>query len=38
MDITLVDEVIKVSDKEALDTVKLLAKEGIIAGTSSEQH
>lgn len=36
MDITLVDEVIKVSDKEALDTVKLLAKkEGIIAGTSS---
>jgi cysteine synthase A len=36
MDINLVDDVIKINDKEALDTVKLLAaKEGIIAGSSS---
>jgi cysteine synthase A len=36
MDISLVDDVIKVTDKEALDTVKILAaREGIIAGSSS---
>ena len=36
MDITLVDEVIKITDAEAFDTVKLLAKkEGILAGSSS---
>lgn len=36
MDITLVDEVIKVTDDEAFDTVKRLAKhEGILAGSSS---
>ena len=36
MDINLVDTVIKISDKEAFETVKLLAKkEGIIAGSSS---
>jgi cysteine synthase len=36
MDMSLVDEVIKVGDEEALAAVKLLAaKEGVIAGTSS---
>lgn len=36
MDMTLVDEVIKVDDKNAFELAKLLAKkEGIIAGTSS---
>lgn len=36
MDITLVDDVIKVTDSEALEKVKILAaKEGIIAGSSS---
>jgi cysteine synthase A len=36
MDINLVDTVIKVSDTEAFDTARLLAKrEGIIAGSSS---
>lgn len=36
MDMDMVDEVIKVSDKEAYDMVKLLAlKEGIIVGSSS---
>jgi cysteine synthase A len=36
MDMSLVDQVIKVSDSEALEQVRLLvAKEGIIAGTSS---
>lgn len=36
MDMDLVDEVIKVSDKEAFDSSKFLAaKEGIFAGTSS---
>lgn len=36
MDMSLVDEVIKVTDKEAFDTTRLLAKkEGIIAGSSS---
>ena len=36
MDITLVDKVIKVTDSEAFETVKLLAsKEGVIAGSSS---
>ncbi len=36
MDINLVDDVIKISDKEALDALKFLAaKEGIIAGSSS---
>lgn len=36
MDMNLVDEVIKVSDEEALHTVKLLAlKEGLIVGSSS---
>ncbi|KAF5063412.1 PLP-dependent cysteine synthase family protein [Acetobacterium wieringae] len=36
MDMTLVDEVIKVDDRTAFDLVRLLAKkEGIIAGTSS---
>jgi cysteine synthase A len=36
MDITLVDEVIKVSDSEALEEVRNLAKnEGIFAGSSS---
>lgn len=36
MDMSLVDEVIKVDDKTAFDLVRLLAKkEGIIAGTSS---
>lgn len=36
MDISLVDEVIKVRDQEALDEVRLLAaKEGILAGSSS---
>ena len=36
MDITLVDKVIKVTDDEAFDTVKRLAKhEGILAGSSS---
>ncbi|MGN1089559.1 MAG: PLP-dependent cysteine synthase family protein [Huintestinicola sp.] len=36
MDISLVDEVIKVTDEEAFNTSRLLAeKEGIIAGSSS---
>ncbi len=36
MDITLVDKVIKISDKEAFETVRSLAlHEGIIAGSSS---
>jgi len=36
MDMSLVDEVIKINDNEAFQTVKLLAaKEGIIAGSSS---
>jgi Cysteine synthase len=36
MDLSLVDEVIKVRDQEALDEVRLLAaKEGILAGSSS---
>lgn len=36
MDMSLVDEVIKITDKEAFDTTRLLAKrEGIIAGSSS---
>ncbi|MCF0148834.1 MAG: cysteine synthase family protein [Clostridium sp.] len=36
MDMKLVDKVIKVSDKEAYDMVKLVAlKEGILAGSSS---
>jgi cysteine synthase len=36
MDMKLVDDVIKVSDKEAYDTVKLVAiREGIIVGSSS---
>lgn len=36
MDISLVDEVIKVNDEEAFDAVKLLAKkEGLIVGSSS---
>ena len=36
MDITLVDKVIKVTDDEAFETSKLLAKkEGILAGSSS---
>ncbi len=36
MDISLVDKVIKVTDKEAIEMVKLLAKkEGVLAGTSS---
>lgn len=36
MDINLVDDVIKVSDKEAYDMVKLIAlKEGLIVGSSS---
>ncbi len=36
MDITLVDQVIKISDTEAFDTSRLLAKkEGILAGSSS---
>lgn len=36
MDMSLVDEVIKINDDEAFKTVKLLAqKEGIIAGSSS---
>jgi cysteine synthase A len=36
MDMSLVDEVVKVSDGEALDGVKLLAKrEGLIVGSSS---
>lgn len=36
MDISLVDKVIKVTDKEAFETSRLLAaKEGILAGTSS---
>ncbi|MBP3297971.1 MAG: pyridoxal-phosphate dependent enzyme, partial [Lachnospiraceae bacterium] len=36
MDITLVDQVIKISDSEAFDTARLLAKkEGILAGSSS---
>lgn len=36
MDMNLVDEVIKVNDKEAYDMVKLLAlKEGLIVGSSS---
>ncbi len=36
MDINMVDEVIKVTDKEAFDTARLLAKrEGILAGSSS---
>ena len=36
MDMSLVDDVIKVSDEEAFNTVRLLAKtEGVIAGSSS---
>ena len=36
MDITLVDKVIKITDTEAFDTSRLLAKrEGILAGSSS---
>ncbi|MBQ3948641.1 MAG: cysteine synthase family protein [Ruminococcus sp.] len=36
MDMSLVDRVIKINDKEAFDTARLLAKsEGIIAGSSS---
>jgi cysteine synthase A len=36
MDMNLVDEVIKVSDREALYEARLLAKnEGILAGSSS---
>lgn len=36
MDMSLVDEVIKITDKEAFNTARLLArKEGIIAGSSS---
>lgn len=36
MDMSLVDEVIKITDKEAFDTTRLLARrEGIIAGSSS---
>ena len=36
MDMSLVDEVIKINDDEAFKTVRLLAqKEGIIAGSSS---
>ena len=36
MDITLVDKVIKVTDKEAFETARALAaKEGILAGSSS---
>ena len=36
MDMSLVDDVIKVNDNEAFDTVRLLAKtEGIFAGSSS---
>lgn len=36
MDMTLVDEVIKVSDEEALEMVKLLARrEGLLVGSSS---
>ena len=36
MDITLVDKVIKISDTEAFDTSRLLAKkEGVLAGSSS---
>ncbi|MDF3002259.1 MAG: cysteine synthase [Bacillota bacterium] len=36
MDMSLVDDVIKVTDKDAFDTVKLLAaKEGLITGSSS---
>jgi cysteine synthase A len=36
MDMSLVDEVIKVNDDNAFEMVKLLAKnEGVIAGTSS---
>ena len=36
MDMSLVDEVIKVNDEEAFDAVKLLAKkEGLIVGSSS---
>lgn len=36
MDMSIVDRVIKINDKEAFDTARLLAKsEGIIAGSSS---
>ena len=36
MDMSLVDDVIKVNDEEAFDAVKLLAKkEGLIVGSSS---
>lgn len=36
MDISLVDKVIKVTDQEAIEMVKILAKkEGVLAGTSS---
>ena len=36
MDITLVDKVIKITDKEAFETSRKLAKqEGILAGSSS---
>jgi cysteine synthase A len=36
MDMSLVDEVIKVNDEEALKNVRLLAvKEGLLVGTSS---
>ena len=36
MDMKLVDDVIKVTDKEAYDMVKLIAlKEGLIVGSSS---
>ena len=36
MDMSLVDDVIKINDTEAFETAKLLAsKEGVIAGSSS---